>query len=143
MSQTVPDFTTAIVTILFLSVLAIIAYFIKIKSSSLKKIIKKRDDLEVSSQLTLRNGYLAYVFKVGEESFFFVGHKTGRGSLEQITINKTTADNSKKFDIGTLSNNKPVISNKVKGETVNEKKPLQHVNISDLLTAHKKGDTNA
>ena len=75
MSQTVPDFTTAIVTILFLSILAIVAYVIKIKSGSLKKIIKKQNDLEVSSQLTLRNGYLAYVFKVGEESFFFVGHK--------------------------------------------------------------------
>ena len=72
MSQTVPDFTTAIVTILFLSILAIVAYVIKIKSGSLKKIIKKQNDLEVSSQLTLRNGYLAYVFKVGEESFFFV-----------------------------------------------------------------------
>tara|TARA_B110000003_G_scaffold50925_1_gene50011 strand:- start:67 stop:498 length:432 start_codon:yes stop_codon:yes gene_type:complete len=143
MSQTVPDFTTAIVTILFLSVLAIIAYFIKIKSSSIKNIIKRRDDLEVSSQLTLRNGYLAYVFKVGEESFFFVGHKTGRGSLEQITKNNTTAGKSKKFNLESLSNNKSVISNKVKDEMVNEKKPLQHVNISDLLTAHKKGDTDA
>ena len=76
MSQTVPDFTTAIVTILFLSIFAIVAYVIKIKSGSLKKIIKKQNDLEVSSQLTLRNGYLAYVFKVGEESFFFVGHKS-------------------------------------------------------------------
>ena len=38
MSQTVPDFTTAIVTILFLSVLAIVAYVIKIKSGSLKKL---------------------------------------------------------------------------------------------------------
>ena len=56
MSQTVPDFTTAIVTILFLSILAIVAYVIKIKSGSLKKIIKKQNDLEVSSQLTLRNG---------------------------------------------------------------------------------------
>ena len=132
MSQTVPDFTTAIVTILFLSVLAIIAYIIKIKSSSLKKIIKKQDDLEVSSQLTLRNGYSAYVFKVGEESFFFVGHKTGRGSLEQI--------NKKNYPV---KNNKSVISNNVKSETTKEKKPLQHVNISDLLTAHKKGGTDA
>ena len=87
MSQTVPDYTTAIVTILFLSVLAIVAYVIKIKSGSLKKIIKKQIDLEVSSQLTLRNGYLAYVFKVGEESFFFVGHKSGRGSVKQINKN--------------------------------------------------------
>ena len=143
MTQTVPDFTTAIVTILFLSILAIIAYFIKIKSSSLKKIIKKQDDLEIISQLTLRNGYLAYVFKVGEESFFFVGHKTGRGSLEQINRNISSRGNSKNFALENLSNNKPVISNKVTSEINKEKKPLQHVNISDLLTAHKKGGTDA
>ena len=143
MSQTVPDFTTAIITILFLTILAIIAYFIKIKSGSLKKIIKKNEDLEVSSQLTLRNGYLAYVFKVGEESFFFVGHKTGRGSLEQINRNTSSVGNSKKFEFENLSNNNHVISNKVKVETIKEKKPLQHVNISDLLTAHKKGGTDA
>ena len=143
MSQTVPDFTTAIVTILFLSVLAMIAYFIKIKSGSLKKIIKKQDDLEILSQLTLRDGYLAYVLKVGEESFFFVGHKTGRGSLEQIKRNTSSLGDSKNFDFESLSNNKPVISNKVKSETNKEKKPLQHVNISELLTAHKKGGTDA
>ena len=41
MSQTVQDFTTAIVTILFLLVLGIVAFFIKKKSGPLKKIIKK------------------------------------------------------------------------------------------------------
>ena len=143
MSQTVPDFTTAIVTILFLSLLAIIAYIIKIKSSSLKKIIKKQDDLEISSQLTLRNGYLAYVFKVGNESFFFVGHKTGRGNLEQINSNTSSIEKSNKFNFESLSNDKPKISNKVISEATKEKKPLQHVNISDLLTAHKKGGTDA
>ena len=143
MSQTVPDFTTAIVTILFLSVLAIIAYIIKIKSSSLKKIIKKQNDLEISSQLTLRNGYLAYVFKVGNESFFFVGHKSGRGSLEQIKSNISSVEKSNNFNFESLSNDKPKISNKVISEPTKEKKPLQHVNISDLLTAHKKGGTDA
>ncbi|MDC1356752.1 hypothetical protein N8310_04110 [Pseudomonadota bacterium] len=143
MSQTVPDFTTAIVTILFLSVLAIVAYIIKIKSSSLKKIIKKQDDLEISSQLTLRNGYLAYIFKVGNESFFFVGHKTGRGSLEQIKSNISSEEKSNNFNFESLSNDKPKISNKVISDATKEKKPLQHVNISDLLTAHKKGGTDA
>ena len=143
MSQTVPDFTTAIVTILFLSVLAIVAYIIKIKSSSLKKIIKKQDDLEISSQLTLRNGYLAYIFKVGNESFFFVGHKTGRGSLEQIKSNTSSVGNSNNFNFESLSNDKPKIPNKVISAATKEKKPLQHVNISDLLTAHKKGGTDA
>jgi hypothetical protein len=75
--------------------------------------------------------------------FFFVGHKTGRGSLEQINRNAPLVDNSKKFDLRSLSDSKPIISNKVKGEIVNEKKPLQHVNISDLLSAHKKGGTDA
>jgi hypothetical protein len=141
MSQTVPDFTTAIVTILFLTVLAITAYIIKIKSSSLKKIIKKQEDLEVTSQLSLRSGYSAYVFKVGDESFFFVGHKTGRGSLEQINKKTSSKESLKNLDIEHLSNNKTVISNNVKDNK--EKKPLQHVNISDLLIAHKKGDTDA
>ena len=143
MSQTVPDFTTAIVTILFLSVLAIVAYFIKLKSGSLKKIIKKQDDLEVTSQLTLRNGYLAYVFRVGDESFFFVGHKTGRGSLEQINRINSSGGNTKNFKFESVSNNKPVILNKTASEPVEEQKPLQHVNISDLLSAHKKGGTDA
>jgi hypothetical protein len=143
MSQTVPDFTTAIVTILFLSVLAIVAYVIKIKSGSLKKIIKKQNDLEVSSQLTLRNGYLAYVFKVGEENFFFVGHKSGRGSVQQINKTFSEVNNNKNLDAENSSQFKNLISDKVEIETNKDKKPLQHVNISDLLKAHKKGGADA
>ena len=143
MSQTVPDFTTAIVTILFLSILAIVAYVIKIKSGSLKKIIKKQNDLEVSSQLTLRNGYLAYVFKVGEESFFFVGHKSGRGSVKQINKTFSSVNNSKNLNVENSSQFKNLISDKVEIETNKDKKPLQHVNISDLLKAHKKGGADA
>ena len=87
MSQTVPDFTTAIVTILFLLVLGIVAFVIKKKSGPIKKIIKNQNNLEVLNQLSLRDGYLAYVLKVGEENFFFIGHKSGRGSLTQINNN--------------------------------------------------------
>ena len=143
MSQTVPDFTTAIVTILFLSILAIVAYVIKLKSGSLKKIIKKQNDLEVSSQLTLRNGYLAYVFKVGEENFFFVGHKSGRGSVQQINKTFSEVNNNKNLDAENSSQFKNLISDKVEIETNKDKKPLQHVNISDLLKAHKKGGADA
>jgi len=143
MSQTVPDFTTAIVTIMFLSVMAIIAYVIKLKSGSLKKIIKKQNDLEVSSQLTLRNGYLAYVFKVGEENFFFVGHKSGRGSVQQINKTFSEVNNNKNLDAENSSQFKNLISDKVEIETNKDKKPLQHVNISDLLKAHKKGGADA
>ena len=143
MSQTAPDFTTAIVTILFLLTLGIIAFVIKRKSGPLKKIIKNQNNLEVLNQLSLRNGYLAYVLKVGEENFFFVGHKSGRGSLTQINTNILNEENTKNKKIDKLSS-KNIVHNKTSlPEKINESKPLQHVNISDLLTAHKKGGRDA
>ena len=143
MSQTAPDFTTAIVTILFLLTLGIIAFVIKKKSGPLKKIIKNQNNLEVLNQLSLRNGYLAYVLKVGEESFFFVGHKSGRGSLTQINTNILNEENTKNKKIDKFSS-KNIVHNKTSlPEKINESKPLQHVNISDLLTAHKKGGRDA
>ena len=143
MSQTAPDFTTAIVTILFLLTLGIIAFVIKKKSGPLKKIIKNQNNLEVLNQLSLRNGYLAYVLKVGEENFFFVGHKSGRGSLTQINTNILNEENFKNKKIDKLSS-KNIVHNKTSlPEKINESKPLQHVNISDLLTAHKKGGRDA
>ena len=143
MSQTAPDFTTAIVTILFLLTLGIIAFVIKKKSGPLKKIIKNQNNLEVLNQLSLRNGYLAYVLKVGEENFFFVGHKSGRGSLTQINTNILNEENTKNKKNDKLSS-KNIVHNKTSlPEKINESKPLQHVNISDLLTAHKKGGRDA
>ena len=143
MSQTAPDFTTAIVTILFLLTLGIIAFVIKKKSGPLKKIIKNQNNLEVLNQLSLRNGYLAYVLKVGEENFFFVGHKSGRGSLTQINTNILNEENTKNKKIDKLSS-KNIVHNKTSlPEKISESKPLQHVNISDLLTAHKKGGRDA
>ena len=143
MSPTAPDFTTAIVTILFLLTLGIIAFVIKKKSGPLKKIIKNQNNLEVLNQLSLRNGYLAYVLKVGEENFFFVGHKSGRGSLTQINTKISNVENTKNKKIDKLSS-KNIVHNKTSlPEKINESKPLQHVNISDLLTAHKKGGRDA
>ena len=144
MSQTVPDFTTAIVTITFLSILAIVAFIIKKKSGSIKKIIKKQDNLEVLNQLPLRNGYLAYIIKVGEENFFFVGHKTGRSSITQINKKIPLDENTKSSSIKNFNTKKLINSNDaVVNNQPKEKKPLQHVNISDLLTAHKKGGGDA
>ena len=143
MSQTAPDFTTAIVTILFLLTLGIIAFVIKKKSGPLKKIIKNQNNLEVLNQLSLRNGYLAYVLKVGEENFFFVGHKSGRGSLTQINTNILNEENIKNKKIDKLSSKNIVHNKTLLPGKINESKPLQHVNISDLLTAHKKGGRDA
>ena len=143
MSQTVPDFSTAIVTILFLLVLGVIALVVKKKSEPLKKIIKNQNNLEVINQLPLRDGYLAYMLRVGNEKFFFVGHKSGRSSLTQVnSVNEVEPQLKKnsieKLDINKISSPKNKILRKNE-----EKKPLQHVNISDLLTAHKKGNSNA
>ena len=143
MSPTVPDFTTAIVTILFLLALGIVAFIIKKKSGPIKKIIKNQNNLEVLNQLSLRDGYLAYVLKVGEENFFFIGHKSGRGSLTQINNNSLNNENTKKINIDELSSKNILKSKSSLPDKSNEAKPLQHVNISDLLTAHKKGGRDA
>jgi hypothetical protein len=143
MSQTVPDFTTAIVTILFLLALGIVAFVIKKKSGPIKKIIKNENNLEVLNQLSLRDGYLAYVLKVGEENFFFIGHKSGRGSLTQINNNSLNNENTKKIHIDELSSKNILKPKSSLPDKSNEAKPLQHVNISDLLTAHKKGGRDA
>ena len=143
MSQTVPDFSTAIVTILFLLVLGIVAFIIKKKSGPLKRIIKNQNNLEVLNQLPLRDGYLAYILKVGNENFFFVGHKSGRGSLTQINSLKDNEPQFQKNKIEKLSINNNSSSEKKIIHKTEDKKPLQHVNISDLLTAHKKGNRDA
>ena len=138
MSQTVPDFTTVIVVISFLLILGIAAFIIKKKSGHIKKIIKKENSLEVINQMPLNNGFLAYVFEVNNEKFFFVGHKSGRGTLTQIGQHKSEINNL---------NYKATEHSSTKRNLLKEKpkisKPLQHVNISDLLTAHKKGNDNA
>ena len=137
MSQSVPDFTTVIVVITFLLVLGAIAFIIKKKSGHLKKIIKKENSFEVVNQMPLNNGFLVYVFKIDQEKFFFVGHKSGRGSLIQIDKSKFDTSNS---------NLKAAEQSSSKNIPMQEKskisKPLQHVNISDLLTAHKNGNKN-
>ena len=138
MSQSVPDFTTFIIVISFLVVLGVVAYIVKKKSGHLKKIIKKENSFEVINQMPLNNGFLAYVFKVGEENFFFVGHKSGRGSLAQIDQPKSKISNTNYKAPGQLPSKNIPLQEK---STVS--KPLEHVNISDLLTAHKKGNKNA
>ena len=143
MPQTVPDFSSAIVTILFLLVLGVVAFIIKKKSGPLKRIIKNQNNLEVINQLPLRDGHLAYILKVGNENFFFVGHKSGRGSLTQINNLTDTQPQPRKASIDSLTSKNIIPSEKLAMGKTEDKKPLQHVNISDLLTAHKKGNRDA
>ena len=143
MLQTVPDFSSAMITILFLLALGIAAYFIKKKSGPLKKIIKSHDNLEVLNQLSLRDGYLAYLLKVGNDNFFFVAHKSGRGSLTQVNNLSDSGSKINKNKIETIPSSKVNQLDKSLINNTENKKPLQHVNISDLLTAHKKGNKDA
>ena len=143
MPQTVPDFSSAIITILFLLVLGVVAFIIKKKSGPLKRIIKNQNNLEVINQLPLRDGHLAYILKVGNENFFFVGHKSGRGSLTQINNLNDTQPQLRKASIDSLTSKNIIPSEKLAMGKTEDKKPLQHVNISDLLTAHKKGNRDA
>ena len=138
MSQSVPDFTTVIIVISFLVALGVVAFVVKKKSGHLKKIIKKENSFEVINQMPLNSGFLAYVFKVDKEKFFFVGHKSGRGSLAQINQPKFEINNPDYKDKDELLSKNITLQEKPKVS-----KPLQHVNISDLLTAHKKGNKNA
>jgi len=138
MSQSVPDFTTVIVVISFLVVLCVTAFIVKKKSGHLKKIIKKETSFEIINQIPLNNGFQAYVFKVEKEKFFFVAHKSGRGSLAQIDQLKSEKSNPSYKDPKHLSSKNISLQDKPRVS-----KPLQHVNISDLLTAHKKGNKNA
>ena len=138
MSQSVPDFTTVIIVISFLVALGVVAFVVKKKSGHLKKIIKKENSFEVINQMPLNSGFLTYVFKVDGEKFFFVGHKSGRGSLSQIEQPKLEINNPNYKDKDELLSKNITLKDKPKVS-----KPLQHVNISDLLTAHKKGNKNA
>ena len=138
MSQSVPDFTTFIIVISFLLVLGFVAFIVKKKSGHLKKIIKKENSFEVINQMPLNNGFLAYVFKVDEEKFFFVGHKSGRGSLIQIDQPKSEISN-----LNYKASEQIPAKNSPQNHKPKTSKPLQHVNISDLLTAHKKGNKDA
>ena len=143
MNESILNPYTIIIVLSFLAVFVLVAFFVRKKSSSLKKIInnKKINVLEYSP---IRGGYSAIIFSVEKEKFFFVGHKSGYSNLAQILtsqeekVPKTTNDvnefnqNSKNSNISIEKEKTPVSSN------IETKKPLQQVNISDLLALHKK-----
>jgi len=81
--------------------------------------------------------------KLEKKVFFFIGHKSGRGSVQQINKTFSGVNKNKNLNVENSSQFKNLISDKVEIEINKDKKPLQHVNISDLLKAHKKGGADA
>ena len=143
MNETILNPFTIITVLSFLAIFVMIAFFVRKKSSSLKKIInnKKINVVEYSS---IRGGFSAIIFSVENEKFFFVGHKSGNSNLVQIL--RSPEDKTQKFttNLNEINKNKEINNTLVEKENVNisskieSKKPLEQVNISDLLALHKK-----
>ena len=142
MNENILNPYTIITVSSFLIIFVLIAFFVRKKSSSLKKIInhKKINAIEYSP---IRGGYSAIIFSVEEEKFFFVGHKSGNSNLVQIIRSpqekvekfNNINEQSKNKEFSNTLNEKENIKVSSKIET---KKPLEQVNISDLLALHKK-----
>ncbi len=131
MVYNLPSIYTTITIILFLLVFVAVAFIVKKKSKSIKKIIDNKKRINILEFLSVRGGYSAFVFSVNDEQFFFIGHKSGNGNLVQIL----KSENSEKQASSIERNQK---SDKTLDTKKTSNKPLEQVNISDLLALHKK-----
>ena len=131
MVYNLPSIYTTITIILFLLVFVAVAFIVKKKSKSIKKIIDNKKRINILEFLSVRGGYSAFVFSVNDEQFFFIGHKSGNGNLVQIL----KSENGEKQASRIEQNQK---SDKILDTKKTSNKPLEQVNISDLLALHKK-----
>jgi len=143
MNESILNPYTIITVLSFLAVFVLVAFFIRKKSSSLKKIINNKK-INVIEYSPIRGGYSAIIFSVEKEKFFFVGHKSGHSNLVQILtsqeekVQKTTNDVNEFKQNNKTSNTLIEKENIPVSSKIETKKPLEQVNISDLLALHKK-----
>ena len=143
MKESILNPYTIITILTFLAIFVMVAFFIRKKSVSLKKIINNKK-INVIEYLPIRGGYSAIIFTVENEKFFFVGHKSGNSNLVQIIETPEKKDLKITSNVDELSKNKEISNNSIGHENLNKsskietKKPLEQVNISDLLALHKK-----
>ncbi len=147
MNESILNPYTIITVLSFLAVFVLVAFFIRKKSSSLKKIINNKK-INVIEYSPIRGGYSAIIFSVEKEKFFFVGHKSGYSNLVQILTSQEekvqkTDNNLNEFKQNyktsdTLSDTLIEKENTPISSKIETKKPLEQVNISDLLALHKK-----
>ena len=143
MHETILNPYTIIIIVCFLAIFVMVAFYVRKKSGSLKKLINNKK-INVVEYSPLRGGFSAIIFSVENEKFFFVGHKSGNSNLVQII--KSSEDKSQNLGNNTveLNKNKEISKTSAKKENENlsskfeAKKPLEQVNISDLLALHKK-----
>ena len=143
MNESILNPYTIITVLSFLAVFVLVAFFVRKKSSSLKKIINNKK-INIIEYTPIRGGYSAIIFSVEKEKFFFVGHKSGHSNLVQILtsqeekVQKTTNDENEFNQNDKISNTLIEKENTTISSKVETKKPLEQVNISDLLALHKK-----
>ena len=143
MNESIINSYTIITVLGFLAVFVLIAFLIRKKSSSLKKIINNKK-INVVEYSPLRGGYSAIIFSVEKEKFFFVGHKSGHSNLVQILTSREEKVQKAKNDVNELNQNNKISNSLIEKENtpisqkIETKKPLEQVNISDLLSLHKK-----
>ena len=143
MNETILNPYTITTVLIFLAIMVMVAFFVRKKSGSLKKIINDKK-INVIENLPIRGGFSAIIFMVENEKFFFIGHKSGNSNLVQIIkpseeikqkISNNIDEHSKNKEFSNTQTEKEKINFSAKIET---KKPLEQVNISDLLALHKK-----
>ena len=142
MNETILNPYTIITVLSFLAFFVAVALFVRKKSSSLKKIINNKK-INVVEYSPIRGGYSAIIFSVENERFFFVGHKSGNSNLVQILESKEDKGQKIINNINEPNKNKEVSKSFGKenlsvSSNIETKKPLEQVNISDLLALHKK-----
>ena len=142
MNESILNPYTIITVLSFLAVFVLVAFFIRKKSSSLKKIINNKK-INIIEYSPIRGGYSAIIFSVENEKFFFVGHKSGNSNLVQI-LRPEEKGNKFTNKVDDLSKKGEILNNSIEKENMNTsskietKKPLEQVNIKDLLALHKK-----
>ena len=143
MNENILNPYTIITVLSFLAIFVLVAFFIRKKSSSLKKIINNKK-INVIEYSPIRGGYSAIIFSVEKEKFFFVGHKSGHSNLVQILTPQEEKVQKNTNDVNEFNQNNKISNTLIKKEytpvssKVETKKPLEQVNISDLLALHKK-----
>ena len=86
MNENILNPYTIITVLSFLAIFGMLAFFIRKKSGSLKKIINKK--INIIEYSPIRGGYSAIIFSVENEKVFFIGHKSGNSNLVQIITSK-------------------------------------------------------
>jgi len=143
MNESVLNPYTIITVLSFLGIFVLVAFFIRKKSSSLKKIINNKK-INIVEYLPIRGGYSGIIFSVENEKFFFVGHKSGNSNLVQILSSEEEKGKKSKKNENDFYKKREILNSSIESENTNisskieTKKPLEQVNISDLLALHKK-----